>query len=753
MSSFSLKQCLLLLCLGVLTACTNGTPTPTPLPSTAGPLPTAVVSVLPSPTSPPSPKNAAEAYLAAWSKNDYATMYALLAPESQATVTPEDFEKRYRDNLTIMTVTGVAMQGLSDAPPTETAQVTAHVQYATLLVGTLEADLNFTLKKVGETWRVMFDPALIWPDLVNGQKLYMVYFNRRGTLYDRNAAPLAAPNVEAYAVGAVPIELEDPVRTARLVGDLLGLPTSTVLERIQNAPPENYLALGEVAQDEIKNSRLSFLLDMPGLRWTAYTASRFYYGNGSAAHVTGYTIYIPDDQFPAYQARGYAVDQRIGQTGLEEWGEAQLSGENGGQLVLLGADNSVLRTLAIKQAPVESLDIYSTVDRDLQRAAQFALGDFTGAVVVLDVQTGAVLALASNPRYDPNLFDGANLNAQFADTERQSRGLLNHATQDAYAAGSVFKIVTMGAALNSGLFTPTTEYRCTGLWEELGESFVLHDWKEDGHGRVTLQEGLSGSCNPWFWHIGKALFDHDPKWLSKTAKDYGLGATTGISQLAEIPGQIPGPDWKLQNKGEAWSVFDNLNLSIGQGDVLVTPIQIARMAAAVANGGTLYQPQLVLKVGLENGAPTFEMQPIKVGQLPLTAEQVAAIQEGMYNVMRPPIGTARNRFRNLPTWLKVAGKTGTAEVGINEPDAWFAGYTFANRPGKADIAIAVLVRNQGQGSAFAAPIFRRVLEAYFDLRLTVYPWEVEVGVTRPEETPTPTPGPDGEIIVEATPTP
>jgi penicillin-binding protein 2 len=175
--------------------------------------------------------------------------------------------------------------------------------------------------------------------------------------------------------------------------------------------------------------------------------------------------------------------------------------------------------------------------------------------------------------------------------------------------------------------------------------------------------------------------------------------------------------------------------------------------AALGNGGTLYQPQLVLKIQPSDGAPTYEFQPIAQGTLPLKPDQLAVVQEAMHMVtVDCPncIGTARNRFRGLPAWLKIAGKTGTAEdpgeFGANEPDAWFGGYTFANKDGRPDIAIAVVVSNQGQGSSFAAPVFRRIVEAYFGLNYRLYPWESAIGVSA-AATPTPTPDPN------ATPTP
>jgi penicillin-binding protein 2 len=494
--------------------------------------------------------------------------------------------------------------------------------------------------------------------------------------------------------------------------------------------------------------------NLPGVRATPYT-SRFYYGEGAAAHLTGYTVFFQPDELLEAQAAGYSVDQRLGQTGVEGWGEALLAGENGGQLTLLdGTGQQVLKAIAIGD-PTPAQDITTTIDFDLQQDVSWALGDFTAAAVVLRVDTGEVLALASNPTFNPNRFDPANLNTQFTAPGTGSDALINRATQDAFPAGSIFKIVTFSAGLTSGLFTPETTYTCDGTWEELGADFVRYDWTVEAevrpHGEINLVQGLSGSCNPWFWHIGKALNDYSPQWLPDTARAFGLGAVTGLEVLEETPGRIPDPDYKQQTQGTAWEVVDTLNLAIGQGDMLATPLQIARMVAAVGNAGTLMQPQLIGQVGAPGAEPSFTLRPQVAGQLPLGEAQLAALQAGMYGVTQEPLGTARNRLRGLG--IRVAGKTGTAENGIpgvTDPHAWFAGYTFSGRPDQPDIAVAVWVANLGQGSDIAAPIFRRIVESYFGLGFTRYPWEESVGVVAtPEPTPDPNATPEGEA--EGTP--
>lgn len=734
-----------------LTAC-GGEPAPVQTPTTAPP-PTPT-SLPPTSTPPPTPRQALTTYLAAWQAGDYAAMYALLTGESRAALSAADFEQQYRRELEKITVTRIEAEIAGLEESAESARAVIKLKYLTRLVGELETELNATLQREAGQWRLAFSPALIWPELVNGQQLLMVTVSPpRGAIYDRNGVPLARLS-EAYTVGLVPAELNPDSDALSGVARLLGLPAEVIRRRVeatlQSGVGEQYLALGEVTITDTQ--RFGYLFNTPGVQFNAYT-DRYYAGNGAAAHVTGYTSFIQPDELADFQARGYIGSERVGRTGLEAWGEPYLAGKPGAQLQLRDANLNFLR-MVTRTVSTPAQDIYTTIDLNLQQAAQAALSGFTGGIVVMDYATGEVLALASTPTFSPNIFSN-NRHAFLIDAvlNNPQRPLLNHAAQATYPAGSVFKIVTLAAALTSGRFTPDTRYTCTGTWNETGDpNFVRRDWLEKGHGELTLLQGLSASCNPWFYHIGFGLHNWNPQWLPDTARAFGLGQPTGIGQIEESPGLIPDAAWKQRARGEAWSAIDSINLSIGQGDVLVTPLQIARMTAAIANGGTLLQPQLVREVRPAAGAATFTFQPVIAGTLPLSAEQLAAVQEAMKDVPREPIGTARLIFRGFR--IPVAGKTGTAEdpglFGANDPDAWFAGYTYANRADKPDIAIAVVVANAGQGSDFAAPIFRRVVEAYFGLPYRKFDWEEKIGVPL---LATPTPEPGAAPAETETPTP
>jgi len=252
-------------------------------------------------------------------------------------------------------------------------------------------------------------------------------------------------------------------------------------------------------------------------------------------------------------------------------------------------------------------------------------------------------------------------------------------------------------------------------------------------GLLTLPQGLMRSCDPWFYHIGETLYNTgQANAISEMARAFGLGAVTGIEQVEEEAGLIPNPT-------------DGLNatsIAIGQGDVQVTPLQVAAFIAAVGNGGTLYRPQLVEQILPTSGDPIQIFRPEARSTLPITPENLAIIQDAMRSVVENPRGTAYARLSTFG--IDTAAKTGTAESGTADPHAWFAGYSIANRPDKPDIAVAVVVNYQGEGSTWAAPIFRRVMEIYFYGQPgAIYPWETTYGVVNPDYgipvTPTPEP--------------
>lgn len=738
-----LRYWLVLLILILAVACTRSTSTLIP---TLGPTPRqGQVSVRT--THVPDPKDAARAFLDAWKADDYLTMYSFLTAVSKDAISQADFEKHFHGIATEMALSGLDYDILSSLVLNpESAQVGYRLTFHSTLVGDIVKDTMMNLGIEQGQWRIKWDDTLVMPELAGGNYLGMErYIPARANIYDRSGHALVA-QTDATAIGLVPGQINPDQEEALFnwLTRLTGLSAEDIRARYANFPPgvDWYLPLGEVPSDVIAKN-LEYLSGFSGLELNSYKA-RYYFDGGIAPHVIGYVTTIQQGEEEEYLRKGYRRDERVGQSGLEKWGEAYLSGTRGGALYVFDSQGQIVTRLAeVKAQPSQA--IYTTLDRDFQAGVQKALAGFRGAAVVLERDTGRVLAMASSPGFDPNAFEPLNRNS--ADILQQifsdpSTPTLNRAAQGQYPLGSVFKIITMAAALQSGVYTPESTYECGYFFTEL-QGITLNDWTYDHYlqgdqtppsGLLTLPQGLMRSCNPFFWHIGLDLYNRGlTTAIADMAKGFGLGQPTGIQGIDEAAGQIPVP----QNP------VDAVNLAIGQGATLVTPLQVADFVAAVGNGGTLYRPQLVEKIAPPDGAPSFEFKPEVRGKLPLSPENLQVIQDAMRSVIENRRGTAWHRFTGLN--IPVSGKTGTAQSGSGKPHAWFAGYTSAGREDKPDIAIAVVVENIGEGSDYAAPIFRRIVELYFKGRPEkLYPWESAFYVTRtptPEVTDTPTPEP------------
>ena len=716
----------------LLGACGRQNPVndPTAAPSITATLPPPNVNTTQSPRA----ENTASAFLKAWESGDLASMYALLAPSSQAAISKEEFTSRYNNIAMETAMDKVDTEIFAAVTKTHNAQISYHINLQSNLVGELQGDSNMNLILENGQWRVVWDPTLILPQLGDGNLLRMDYqIPSRGDIFDKDGQALVA-QADAVALGMIPDQI-DPDQVDGLFRELSRL-TGIRVERIQELYDETpagsgwYVALSSVPAEEYQQ-REGVLANYSGWAARPYT-SRYYFGGGIAPHVVGYVSPIQEDETEQFRRLGYRIDQKVGRIGLESWGENYLAGKRGGDLYVVNPEGLVVEQLASTPSePAQS--IYTTIDRDLQIQTQQALAGFRGAAVVLERDTGRVLAMASSPGFDPNLFEPENFNRGFQIQDlfdQQSIPLLNRATQGQYPLGSVFKIVTMAAALESGLYTADTVYDCQQTFTEL-QGVTLYDWTLEKElppsGLLTLPEGLMRSCNTYFYHIGRDLYIQGKTTaISDMARGFGLGSPTGIQQLVEESGQVPDPGSELYAT----------SLAIGQADLLVTPLQVARFVAAVGNGGTLYRPQVVEGVGQEDGETVLSFQPEAQGELPVSPQNLEIIQNAMVSVVANRRGTAYPAFLNLG--VPLAGKTGTAQDPPRDPHAWFAGYTFANREGLPDIAVAVVVENAGEGSEVAAPIFRRVIESYFLGRpIRPYPWESQIGVTR-------TPTPEGE---------
>ena len=727
----------ILLILTVLSACSGtgiinvpGIPTETALPQP----PVTIVSA-------PNADTALRAYLDAFNADDYNTMYAKLSKVSQDTIPLEAFAVRNRDALNIMSAGSFDYEILSSLVNPYSAEVAYRVTYHTALVGDIQRDMVARFSLENGEWKLNWDDGLILPELAGGNTLQMDYsVPSRGNIYDRDGEVLAA-QASAYAFQIMPGNVTDDSLGTLVseVWNLCGINMDALAAEIVNTPAQFVIPLCEASEQESERIRS---IAPSGLQWTEYN-SRYYFEQGVGSHVVGYTQLIPAEEIETYRRLGYQGDEIVGRAGIEQWAEQYLSGKHGGTLYVVNPGTGQIVTKVGESAPQAADAVYLTIDRNLQYYAEQAIKGFTGAVVVLERDTGRVLAMASSPDFDSNAFQPTNPNQGQALANLIPGSLVNRAAQGQYPLGSVFKIITMAAGMESGLFEPASTLDCRYEWTGLTDR-IRYDWTwqhcldrqargeecntsdSQPSGPLTLPEGLMRSCNPFFWQIGLTLFQNNrANDIANMARAFGLGSATGIQQIAEESGRIVDPPTEI----------DVVNQAIGQGEVQVTPLQVARFIAALGNGGTLYRPQLVEKIEpVEGGDPVLEFQPEAMGTLPVQPFRLEVIQNAMINVVADQRGTANFRLRGLR--IPVAGKTGTAESGSGDPHAWFAGYTMASEStGQPDIAIAVILENQGEGSDWAAPVFQRIVETYYyGTPQTIYWFESTFGVT---ETPTP----------------
>jgi penicillin-binding protein 2 len=697
----SIAMLIVLACLGTsIATCTLPFQTPTPTPQ---PTPTLAL---------PPADETAFAFLQAWEREDYAAMYSLLSLSSQEANPEDTFAETYRQIAQEATVRRIAPRILAAYQPGMQAKVSFAVTFQTSLVGEFDVQNEMLLTYDQGRWGVEWSPALILPQLGSGTFLRLTTrAPSRGNISDRNGLGLAVQG-ELVEVGVVPGEIDPGGEAAMLalLSAVLGESPASLRARYADAKADWYVPLGQI-DTTTAQAHYEQLSITPGVKlheaWT-----RSYRPEIIAPHVVGIVGPIPSEDIELWRAQGYNGDEMVGRMGLERWGEPYLAGERGGRLEILTDDGQLVAVLADKPSQ-ESSSLYTTFDREFQKKVQDVLGQRLGAIVVLEVKTGRVLALATYPTFDPNPFatgiDAAQWQSLQADGRRP---LVDRATQGTYPPGSVFKIVTMATGMDAGGLNAGSSFICRGTWTGLGPEWPKTCWLRSGHGNIRLDKALSVSCDITFYQVGLLLNGVDQDLLPDYARRFGLGALTGI-EVEENPGLVPDPAWKIQTKGEGWAPGDAVNLAIGQSELLVTPLQIASILSAVANGGTLYRPHVVEMIASDPNHPVLAFEPEPMAQLPISPDNLAVIQDSLHKVTSASYGTAYRAFEDLE--LPVAGKTGTAESGQRNPHAWFAGYAPAGDP---EIAIAVVVEYSGEGATYAAPLFRKVAETYFDIQPT-----------------------------------
>lgn len=511
----------------------------------------------------------------------------------------------------------------------------------------------------------------------------------RGNIYDRNGK-LIAGNTLSFGVFMVPQEVDDiDVEMEKLSG-ILDI-SKSFLERNYKrnrtasfAPCELMRGVPKKTAILIEESRL----EMPGVI-VKEIPSRNYYYKEAFSHTVGYIGEIGELELRLLEPYGYNIKDLIGKDGIERFCDRILRGKNGGMQIQVDNRGRQVKVMSYRK-PKSGRDIYLTLDAGLQKEVCDLFGGQKGAAIFMDTGNGEILSLVSSPSYDPN---ESLLKAM------RSGGLplLNRAIMGVYPPGSIFKLVTSIAVLESKSIRPDTGFVCAGKLDIGRDEFNC--WNRDGHGYVDLEKAIAWSCNVYFYHTG--LLTGADK-ISEYANIFGLGRKTGIELFGESSGFVPSREWKKMEKKQIWYPGDTANFSIGQGDLLVTPLQIARMIACIANGGILVQPHILKRAGYAD-AVDVRTEKIKVAK-----ENIDAVKRGMRKVIDDPDGTGRAAASEI---VAISAKSGTVQVGPGiMPHGWFAGFAPSENP---KICFAVFLENGGSGGDAPAGIAKAALEYWF----------------------------------------
>lgn len=540
----------------------------------------------------------------------------------------------------------------------------------------------------------------------------------RGTMYDRNGIMLVDSR-PAFTVSVLRQEVSDRQALFHRLSQLLGVDTAQLEARWragQILPGYQPLPLLEDIDRSMMEVVQEHSLELPGVIVEAKPLRAYPYGQ-IAAHLLGYLGEITEDDLRRPESTGYRSGSLIGKTGLERLFEEKLRGEDGYRLIEVNVRGRELRQVTTqKPAPGQRLTL--TLDAKVQEAGEKAFGEQAGGAIALDVRNGDVLALISRPAFDPAQFARGISAAEWKTLlDDPRKPMQNKVLRGQYPPGSTFKIAVALAALEAGVATPETTVNCSG-----GISLGSHEfrcWNKGGHGAVDLHRALKESCDVWFYRIGMQLgIDR----IAAMCHRLGLGQPVGFPFGGERGGLIPDRDWKKKRFGTGWYDGETVICSIGQGYVLATPLQLATMAAAVANGGTVWKPQVVKRIESLQGDQVWTPEPEKVLETQWSPANLRALRSALEAVVNEPGGTAyRNRLPEVP----YAGKTGTAQVVGRKGDkminssvyefqdhALFVAYAPAVAP---EIAVAVIVEHGGHGGSAAAPVAKAMFEAYFGI--------------------------------------
>ena len=531
----------------------------------------------------------------------------------------------------------------------------------------------------------------------------------RGVISDRNKRILVK-NRPSYSIYLVPYEAKNLDSTSARLAGVLGREPEDIRKQIRLGWQGRFQPIR--LKRDLDFNTVCFIeehsLDFPGITFQV-EPTRLYPENNSGSHIWGYVGEITESEFAGENYKEYSLGDVVGKEGLEKQFEPYLKGQNGLQYLEVTAGGKILGQLADKERikPVRGSEMILEIDWELQEIAEKELAERgSGAVVAIDPRDGGVRVLCSVPDFDANLFSGVispeNWNAVMTDSLHP---LFNRSIKGTYPPGSTMKLFTAAMGLENDLITETATFEsCVGAKRFGDRSFKC--WKPSGHGKLDLVGAIIQSCDVYFYQLG--VLGGLDLW-SESVSGNRFGMKTGIDLPGEFDGLVPTASYFNSRYGErGWTRYLMVNLAIGQGELLVTPLQMAVMFAALGNSGTIYKPRLVSRIISSTDGESIDIAPEITGHLNISNENLAILKKGLVGVVADEHGTAR------ATALKditVAGKTGTAQNPHGEDHAWFVCFAPAETP---EIAIAVLVENAGHGGSIAAPLAKKILQKYFE---------------------------------------
>lgn len=705
------------------------TPTPEELqPPTVTPIPS------PTPVNLEYPNELATEWASLWSNQDYAAMYQLTSAATRDNMTESAFVSKYADIQRVSGINDINIRIVDDVDEQGTARM--EVVYESGLVGTLTQEMELQMIQESRGWRVVWTPSLIFTELgSNGCIAWTGETFQRGRILDSQGR-VFAEDVDVTRVSVIPANITDPTLVYPELARVLDMDQAEIERRVNASPNASWAVALKDMPDSEEINLLNAFSEFSGV--TVHPATQRHYPYGSAAvHLVGYVTLASAEDIAADES--IVEGQLVGRIGVEYGANDLLTGKPGGTLSAVECTTRAKRAEIATAEGERPVDIYLTVDAEFQKQVDEALytaereiededGEKItigqrGAVVVMDPETGAILAMVSHPSFDPNGYITQNFTEEdeFNINDNVMLAWLNRAVSQPLETGSIFKVITTAGAMETLGYSNETLVDCPPIYELGGNTYA--DWTVDNQvppqGMLTLHQALVNSCNTVFYQIGEDMDRVDPYALPNMSRAFGLGQPVNIPYFPSgVTGTIPDPDWKRENIDDGWATGDNVLLAIGQGYMQGTPLQMTIAYAAIANGGYVLTPYVVDKTQAPGEDPVQVGERTVRNELPLTKEQIGWIQAALRAQTTDPYGYGTSHiFGDFP--FSISGKTGTAQNERanegNRPHSWFAAYApYPGDYGEADLASIVMVENTGEGVTYATPVTKIIYQHWMD---------------------------------------